>query len=121
MSGLSDAQLYQYLADDPGGPVAMLNLLRFKPDGGAERYIEYVAAVQEFGPRFGLKLVFAGNGDTALVAGPGQDWDMVAIVEYPSRQAFVEMVRSPEYQAVEHLRAEALIEATLQPTQALPV
>ena len=114
-------QLDQYLAEDPGGPVAMLNLLRFKPDGGAERYLEYRDALQEFGPRFGLKLVFAGNGGTALVAAPGQDWDMVAIVEYPSRQAFVEMVRSPEYQAVEHLRAEALIESILQPTQALPV
>jgi uncharacterized protein (DUF1330 family) len=121
MSGLSEGQLDQYLAEDPGGPVAMLNLLRFKPDGGAERYLEYVAAVQQFGPRFGLELVFAGTGDTALVAGPGHDWDMVAIVQYPSRQAFVEMVRSPEYQAVEHLRAEALIDATLQATRALPV
>lgn len=28
--------LAQLLADDPGGPVVMLNLLRFRPDGGRE-------------------------------------------------------------------------------------
>ena len=50
--------------------------------------------------RFGLKLVFAGNGRHRARGRPGQDWDMVAIVEYPSRQAFVDMVRSPEYRAV---------------------
>jgi uncharacterized protein (DUF1330 family) len=37
-------------------------------------------------------------------------------VRYPSRRSFVEMVRSPEYQAVSRLRTEGLIEATLQPT-----
>ena len=32
------ADLKRYLAEDPGGPVVMLNLLRFAPDGGRERY-----------------------------------------------------------------------------------
>ena len=116
---LTSEQLDRYLKEDPGGPVAMLNLLRFKPDGGRERYFEYVEAIHDIGERVGLKLVFVGIGGTALVAEPGQEWDAVAIVEYPSRQAFVDMVRSPEYRASAHLRTEALVEATLQPTQAL--
>jgi uncharacterized protein (DUF1330 family) len=116
---LSDEQLDRYLQEDPGGPVSMLNLLRFKPDGGRERYFEYVDSIQGIGQRVGLKRVFAGIGGTALVAEPGQEWDAVAIVEYPTRQAFVDMVRSPEYRASAHLRTEALVEATLQPTQAL--
>jgi hypothetical protein len=28
-----------YVAEDPDGPVVMLNLLRFRPDGGAEKYL----------------------------------------------------------------------------------
>jgi uncharacterized protein (DUF1330 family) len=119
VDGLSAERLDRYLQEDPGGPVSMLNLLRFKPDGGRERYFEYAEAIHEIGQRVGLKRVFVGMGGTALVAEPGQEWDAVAIVEYPSRQAFVDMVRSPEYRAAAHLRTESLIEATLQPTQAL--
>ena len=37
-----DAALERFLAEDAGGPVVMLNLLRFRPDGGRERYQEYV-------------------------------------------------------------------------------
>jgi uncharacterized protein (DUF1330 family) len=94
----------------------MLNLLRFKPDGGFARYLEYAAAIQEIGERAGLTRIYLGRGMGPLVAEPGQERDMVAIVQYPSRQAFAEMIRSPEYQAAKHLRTEALIEATLQPT-----
>jgi uncharacterized protein (DUF1330 family) len=47
----------------------------------------------------------------------GQEWDAIAVVNYPSRQAFAEMIRDPEYQAAAHLRSEALLEATLQPTE----
>jgi uncharacterized protein (DUF1330 family) len=112
-------QLDRYLQEDPGGPVAMLNLLRFKPDGGEKRYFEYAAAIAEVGKRAGLRRVYIGRGAGALVAESGQEWDMVAIVEYPSRQAFADMIRSPEYQAAKHLRTEALVEATLQPTQPL--
>jgi len=39
------ADLKQLLADDPGGPVVMLNLLRFKPDGGRESYGRYAEAL----------------------------------------------------------------------------
>jgi uncharacterized protein (DUF1330 family) len=119
MIDFTPEQLEGYLQEDTGGPVAMLNLLRFKPDGGLERYMEYAAAIDEAGRRVGLKRVFLGSGASALVAEPGQEWDAVAIVEYPSRQAFADMIRSPEYQAAKHLRTEALIEATLQPTRPL--
>ncbi len=41
---------------------------------------------------------------------------MVALVRYPSRQAFADMIRDPDYQAVAHFRSEALVESVLQPT-----
>src|SRR5690242_10009056 len=91
----------------------MLNLLRFKPDGGAERYAEYGAAVTPMVEAAGGRIVWAGAPATVLL-GDGS-WDMVALVEYPTRQAFLEMIGSEEYQAIGHLRTEALLEGELHP------
>jgi len=41
------AALERLLDDDAGGPVYMLNLLRFRPDGGRERYAEYARQTRE--------------------------------------------------------------------------
>lgn len=110
--------LKAFLADDPGGPVVMLNLLRFRPDGGRAAYADYVAHFAKAGSPFGAELVYAGDGQTALVAEDGQSWDAVMLVRYPSRQAFSDMVRDPAYQQGSHLRTDALVEAVLQPTTA---
>ena len=110
------ADLKRYLAEDPGGPVVMLNLLRFAPGGGRERYAEYVAHFRATATGFGAEVLYVGDGSTALVAEDGQAWDCVLLVRYPSRQAFSDMVRDPAYHAGAHLRTEALSEAVLQAT-----
>lgn len=110
------ADLKRYLAEDPGGPVVMLNLLRFEPDGGRERYAEYVEHLRRTAQPHGAEVIYAGDGSTALVAEAGQAWDAVLLVRYPSRAAFSEMVRDPAYQAGTHLRSTALTEAVLQAT-----
>lgn len=110
------SDLKRYLAEDPGGPVVMLNLLRYKPDGGRERYQEYVAHFQRTSAKFGAEVLYVGDGSTALVAEAGQSWDALLVVRYPSRQAFSDMVRDPDYQQGAHLRTEALEEAVLQAT-----
>ena len=97
-------------------PVTMLNLLRFKPQGGRERYEEYGAAVTPLLERVGARVAFLGESAPALL-GRG-DWDLVLLVEYPTRQAFLEMVASAEYQAIAHLRTEALEEGGLHPLSA---
>jgi uncharacterized protein (DUF1330 family) len=96
-----------------GSPVVMLNLLAFKPDGGRERYEEYGAAVAPLLEQRGGRIIFAGEPASPLL-GEGS-WDMVALVEYPTRQAFLDMIASPEYQAVGHLRTEALTKGELHP------
>ena len=112
--------LKRYLQEDPGGPVVMLNLLRFK-DGGRELYARYARALETtFLPRYGAEVVYAGDGSTSLVAEPGQDWDVVLLVRYPSREAFSRMVADPEYQEVTALRSDALVEAVLQATVPWP-
>lgn len=108
--------LKRFLAEDDGGPVTMLNLLRFKLDGGRESYNKYSRAIIPFLDEVGGEVVYYGNTATALVAPQGSEWDAVLLVRYPSRQAFSRMVADPEYQQITHLRTEALDAAVLQPT-----
>ncbi|WP_103354523.1 DUF1330 domain-containing protein [Amycolatopsis sp. CA-128772] len=117
MIEIEERALDTLLADDPGGPVVMLNLLRFRPDGGRESYRRYAEALNRgVNARYGLTVEYLGHGGPALVAEDGQAWDMVALVRYPDRTAFAAMVRDPEYRAIAHLRTEALVESVLQPT-----
>jgi uncharacterized protein (DUF1330 family) len=117
MSILNAADLESFVAADPSGPVVMLNLIAFAP-GGADKYMQYIERFTSSGvnERYGVQIVYAGKGHPSLVAADGRDWDMVAMVSYPSRRHFVEMVNDPDYQAFEHLRAEAVATAVLQPT-----
>jgi uncharacterized protein (DUF1330 family) len=101
------------------GPVVMLNLLAFAPDGGAERYAEYTAAVQPLLERVGGRLIFAGMAGPPVIG--DESWDVVAFVEYPSRQAFLDMISSPEYLEVTQLRTEGLRRSELHPLDPVDV
>lgn len=96
-----------------GTPVVMLNLLAFRPEGGRERYLEYAAAVAPLLERVGGRILYAGEPAPPLL-GEGS-WDLVALVEYPTRQAFLDMTSSPEYLEIGHLRTEALARGELHP------
>lgn len=111
----SGADLKRLMDEDPGGPVVMLNLLRFAPDG-RDSYQEYARRISHFLKRYDAEVVYAGEGATPLVAEEGQAWDAVLLVRYPNREAFSNMVADPEYQEITGLRSGALTEAVLQPT-----
>lgn len=98
---------------EDGAPVVMLNLLAFKPEGGRERYEEYGAATTPILEKIGARIIFLGEPASVLL-GEGS-WDMVLLVEYPNRKAFLDMVASSEYQAIGHLRTEALAKGELHP------
>ena len=109
--------LDDFLAADPDAPVVMLNLLRFN-EGGRELYLRYAREFSErFAPRYGVEVVYAGDGGAALVAEDGQQWDAVLLVRYPNRRTFSQMVADAEYQQITYLRSDALEEAVLQPTR----
>ena len=101
---------------DRPGPIHMLNLVKFRekavyPDGrdvtGAEAYKSYA---RESGPIFrglGGKQVWIGKPEVMLI-GPqdAEQWDIAFIAEYPSVQAFVNMLRDPVYrEAAKHRTA----------------
>lgn len=77
--------------------VYMLNLLKFKPDGGQAEYMKYGAAAQARLEEIGASILFAGQ------ALPGRDgskpYDMVVIVDYPTRKGLRELEESDEYRA----------------------
>ena len=103
--GPTPEQLQEFLAL-PDGPIVMVNLLKFKPDGGADEYAKYAQKVRPILKNIGARFIFSGSARVCLI-GTG-DWDMVALVEYPDRMALIEMSRSEEYQAIHHHRAAGL-------------
>ncbi|WP_042703546.1 DUF1330 domain-containing protein [Azospirillum sp. B506] len=118
MLTLIENALENFLEDDDGQAVVMLNLLRFREDLGRERYAEYLAVATPIVARFGAEIVYVGNGLPALSAEPGQAWDAMALVRYPNRRAFAEMAMDADYRnRAAPLREAALAEAVLQPLQ----
>jgi uncharacterized protein (DUF1330 family) len=109
---LKEEELATFTSRASDGPVYMLNLLEFAPDGGAERYARYGEAVAPLLEGVGGRPVFAGVPAEDLI-GEGH-WDLLVVVEYPTRQAFLDMVSSAEYQEIVHLRTEGLRRAELR-------
>jgi uncharacterized protein (DUF1330 family) len=111
MSGLEPTpeQFAALAARPPDAPVVMVNLLKFKPEGGLESYLQYGQEVVPHLERVGATLRYAG-GAPSVVIGDGQQpwWDAILIVEYPSPQAFIDMVTTQEYAKVHEHRAAAL-------------
>jgi uncharacterized protein (DUF1330 family) len=111
--------LKRFLAEDIGGPVVMLNMLRFK-EGKRATYEEYARKVVPFLEKNDAKVLYVGDCSTALVAPSEHQWDTILIARYPSRQAFSSMVADPKYQEITGLRSESLEEAVLQATVPWP-
>ncbi len=102
----TDEQIQGYMGIDHDGPIVMLNLLKFKPDGGREKYAKYAEAVEPILKKLGARIIFSGRAEFCLI-GNG-DWDAIGLVEYPKKQTLIQMSMSPEYQAIHHFREEGL-------------
>jgi uncharacterized protein (DUF1330 family) len=110
-------------ADGDDGPVMMVNLLRFKEradgvdavDGitGADAYARYGAGVQRFLDAAGGRVVLATVATESVIGPYDGEWDMVLVVEYPSRRAFLEMISDPGYLEIHAHRAAALADSRL--------
>jgi len=85
----------------------MVNLLKFRENGGLESYLRYGQEVAPHLERVGATIRYGGTAP-AVIIGDGEKpwWDAILIVEYPSPAAFVDMVTTEEYAKVhEHRRA----------------
>jgi len=111
-------------ADDPKGEPSksdpkpesderlfMLNVLWFKPDGGKEMYNRYLKAAGPFVAEYGGKSDGAYVPEAIII---GEfDADLVFFVEWPNQKAFTDFVQDPGYQAVSHLRKDAIRDSLL--------
>ena len=112
----SRAQLEALQKLDVEGPLVMVNLLRFKPDGGAETYARYGEQAAPFLAKAGAKVRYLGRVAATVIG--GEEWDEVILVEYPSKAAFFAMTGNPDYPG--GLRTDALLDSRLYCTQEVP-
>lgn len=115
----SPEHLDRYLEEDDGRPVAMLNLLRFKP-GGRERFAEYLAGVTPVIESIGGEIVYAGEMSSPFIPAEGSGWDAVVLSRWPRRQMLLELVERPEYPDLKRLRSEAVDATVLETTVPFP-
>lgn len=97
------------------GELVMVNLLRFKPEGGEALYEKYSQLIYPILKRIGARVIYYGNGVMTFI---GDDyWDAILLVEYPSRSVFVQMVQDPEYLKASKYREEGLLDSRLYVTR----
>jgi uncharacterized protein (DUF1330 family) len=105
-------QFKKLMSQQYKGPIVMVNLLKFKPDGGAESYRKYYEATKELMEGKAInRVVYRGNGLMPVIG--DEEWDEIALYEYPSIDAFIEMNRDKRYQAVVPYRTKALLDSRL--------
>ena len=108
-------QIQNLLQSGHEGPVAMVNLLTFKDKNS---YLRYAAGVEKIGGEFGLKSLFWGDVVTTVI-GEDVEFQTIAIMEYPSLQAFLAFVSSKKYDAIKKYRVEGLESQFLVATKQL--
>lgn len=110
-------QMAGFMDSSVEGPIAMVNLLKFKEKAeysderetdlsGVEAYGIYAQGVAKTLAMVGGKMLFFGNVSRLMLGEVEELWDQVAIAQYPSRAAMLEMMQLPEYQAI-HLHRDA--------------
>jgi uncharacterized protein (DUF1330 family) len=110
-----NADQIKELAQNPNEePFVMLNLLKFKEEGGRESYIRYTKEANKFVEAVGAKLLFLSQPKELLNG--TESWDILMLVRYPSRKAFLKMANNPEYVKIHSFREEALERAVLYAT-----
>ena len=111
-------QFEALMKSDLQGPVCMLNLLRFKEraeyeDGrasdlsGVEAYALYGQQMKPFVESKGGTLRHSSAANLLMIGDGDLEWHAVAIMEYPSKEAFVKIATAPGLAApVRELLAE---------------
>ncbi len=120
-------------ADQEEGPLTFVNLLKFYdvarydevglPDPaesgqstGKEAYERYGAVAFVKVTERGGRIVILSDVNRLVVGDTAQDWDQVAIAEYPNRAAFRDMIEDPEYKAALDHRSAGLAKTVLLDT-----
>jgi uncharacterized protein (DUF1330 family) len=108
-------------------PIQMLNLVKLKPKAeypaghpdhgkdlsGLDAYRAYGRTTAHIFKRLGGRQVWAGKPQV-MVTGPGAEaWDIAFIAEYPTAEAFIAMVRDPDYRDLVQHRTAGVADSRL--------
>jgi uncharacterized protein (DUF1330 family) len=107
--------------------IHMLNLIRLRtvaayPEGhenhgkamsGLEAYRAYGRTTAPIFKRLGGRQVWAGRPQVMLTGPQAEAWDLAFIAEYPNSEAFISMVRDPEYRELVAHRTAAVADSRL--------
>jgi uncharacterized protein (DUF1330 family) len=107
-------QFRELAANTNERPFVMLNLRKFKNEGGREAYYQYIKESGPFVENVGAKVLYFGKAKELLNG--TETWDIVMLVQYPSRKAFLKMANNPDYLRVHNFREKALERAVLYAT-----
>ena len=110
-----------------GEPIQMLNLIRLKPKAdyppdhpdhgkdlsGRDAYRAYGRTTAHIFARVGGRRVWAGKPQVMVTGPEAEAWDLAFIAEYPSSDAFIAMVRDPEYRELVKHRTAGVADSRL--------
>lgn len=111
------AETIQELMKGPADtPVVMVNLLTFKKqatddhkgESGSDAYMQYAEQMRKIVEAAGGRFIWSGRVDSVVIGSSDERFDVVGLVEYPSRAAFLKIVSSPEVAKIGVHRAAGL-------------
>ncbi|MCH8009748.1 MAG: DUF1330 domain-containing protein [Chloroflexi bacterium] len=121
-------QIEELLKGPADQPVVMVNLLKFKEradesegdSSGQQAYGRYAEQMRKVVESQGGRFIWAGRVDSKVIGEDGDpEFDVVALVEYPSRQKFLEIVGSQKVREIgEHRSAGLEMQWLIATTQA---
>ena len=113
---------FRAFRDDPhDGPIAQVNLLKFRvraeyptdaPEHGADEpggvaYQRYVDAFRVAAREVGGDCLVSGGVERYFIG--GGDWDAVLVMHFPDRAAFISTLNHPDYQEMHRHRDAGLL------------
>lgn len=121
----SDSQIKKLLSLPPDAQVAALNLFQFNQQAqyqpsdsefntaaanvsGLEAWARYSAVAEKYITDIGGKVVFSTPVAQVLIGSKDAQWDVAAIMYFPTRKAFLGMLEDPNFQKASRHRKAAL-------------
>ncbi len=124
-SGPNESQLAQLMSLPMDAPVAALNLFKFNEQAqyqpedpeygtaeadvsGQEAYARYGATAGKAIIDVGGRVVFSTPVDQVMIGTDDIAWDIAAIMYFPTREAFTQMLANPDFQSASRHRKAAM-------------
>lgn len=109
-------QIEELMRGPADQPVVMINLLKFKERAdasegdisGQEAYGRYAEQMRKVVESSGGRFIWAGRIDSIVIGEDDPGFHVAALVEYPSRQKFLEIVGSDKVREIGEHRSAGL-------------